>query len=109
MTEEQALTAAEIVYALTNDKGRTRSERAGAHYYAGIRSTPYAPLVKLCDRYANTRHSQQAAQESNEANRHMYEVYRQEWTHFIQAIRSEESDMRFRLPQALVQATEALL
>ena len=29
MTEEQALMAAEIVYALTNDKGRTRGERAG--------------------------------------------------------------------------------
>ena len=29
MTEEQALMATEIVYALTNDKGRTREERAG--------------------------------------------------------------------------------
>lgn len=109
MTEEQALTAAEIVYALTNDKGRTRNERAGAHYYAGIRSTPYAPLVKLCDRYANTRHSQQSAQSDNAANRHMYEVYSREWPHFIEAIRSEETDQRFQLPQELIQATEVLL
>ena len=29
MKEEQALMATEIVYALTNDKGRTRAERAG--------------------------------------------------------------------------------
>ena len=36
MTEEQALMATEIVYALTNDKGRTRAERAGERYYKGI-------------------------------------------------------------------------
>mgnify|MGYP007056209090 CR=1 FL=1 len=53
MNDEQALAATEIVYALTNDKGRTRAERAGEKYYAGIRSTPYAPFVKLCDRMAN--------------------------------------------------------
>jgi len=37
MTEEQALMATEIVYALTNEKGRTRAERAGEKYYQGIR------------------------------------------------------------------------
>ena len=47
LTEEQSLMAVEIVYALTNDKGRTRAERAGEHYYKGIRETPYAPFVKL--------------------------------------------------------------
>lgn len=40
MKEEQALMATEIVYALTNDKGRTRAERAGEKYYKGIRETP---------------------------------------------------------------------
>lgn len=109
MDESQALTAAEIVYALTNDKGRTRAERAGAHYYAGIRSTPYAPFVKLCDRYANTSYSRQNATESNGANRHMYDVYCQEWPHFIEAIRSEENDERMRLSESLIQDTEALL
>lgn len=53
MDEQQALTAAEIVDALTNDKGRTRAERAGERYYQGIRETPYAPFVKLADRRAN--------------------------------------------------------
>ena len=33
LTVEQALMATEIVYALTNDKGRTRAERAGEKYY----------------------------------------------------------------------------
>ena len=55
MDEEQAYTAAEIVYALTNDKGRTRAERAGENYYQGIRETPYAPFVKLADRHHNMR------------------------------------------------------
>lgn len=109
MEEKQALTAAEIVYALTNDKGRTRAERAGAHYYAGIRSTPYAPFVKLCDRYTNTYHSQQNASQSHGINNRMYEVYRQEWPHFLNAIRCDEKDKRFLLPGALVQAVVSLL
>ena len=46
LDEAQAFTAAEIVYALTNEKGRTRAERAGVKYYEGIRATPYAPMVK---------------------------------------------------------------
>ena len=57
MDKRQALVAAEIVYALTNDKGRTRAQRAGAKYYRGIRKTPYAPFMKLADRLANTQDS----------------------------------------------------
>ena len=53
MEQEQAFLAAEIVYALTNEKGRNRKERANDKYYEGIRTTPYAPLVKACDRLAN--------------------------------------------------------
>ena len=51
------LVVAEICYACTNDKGKTRAERAGAAYYKGIRETPYAPFVKLCDRLANVLYS----------------------------------------------------
>lgn len=46
-------TVAEIIFALTNEKGRNRSERANEKYYAGILSTPGARFVKLCDRIAN--------------------------------------------------------
>ena len=45
LSEEQAVMATEIAYALTNDKGRSRAERAGEKYYQGIRETPYAPFV----------------------------------------------------------------
>lgn len=105
MTEAQAYMAAEVVYALTNDKGRTRAERAGEHYYAGIRATPYAPFVKLCDRLANMTHSFTATDSSN--NR-MRAVYQQEWEHFRQSITGESIDQRLALPERMVQQILAL-
>ena len=99
MTESQATMAAEIVYALTNDKGRTREERAGEKYYAGIRTTPYAPFVKLCDRMANMAFS---ASGTDAANLHMQEVYRREWPHFISQISVSGPDGRFSLPPSLM-------
>jgi len=71
---------AEIVYALTNDKGRTRKERAGAKYYRGIRNTPYATFVKLCDRLANVTYSK-------EAKSTMFKVYSKENVSFVNALK----------------------
>lgn len=48
---------AAIVYALTNEKGRNRKERANDAYYEGIKKTVGAPFVKLCDRLANVSYS----------------------------------------------------
>ena len=100
MDEQQAYTAAEIVYALTNDKGRTRAERAGEKYYQGIRETPFAPFVKLANRLANITYS---FTHSNEANVHMKGVYQQELPHFLEAITSHADNNRFALPHAMVQ------
>lgn len=50
-------TATEIIYALTNEKGRNRKERANDRYYEGIRNTEGAVFVKLCDRLANVHYS----------------------------------------------------
>ena len=80
LTEEKALLATEIVYALTNDKGRTRAERAGENYYRGIRSTPYAPFVKMADRVANIYYSSYV---SDDGNRRMHDVYKKEFPHFL--------------------------
>ena len=99
MDEQQALTAAEIVYALTNDKGRTRAERAGERYYQGIRETPYAPFVKLADRRANITYS---CQGHGEGNAHMREVYKEELPHFLNAINAHSRDIRFSLPEVVV-------
>ena len=70
---------ADIVFAVTNDKGKTRSERAGDTYYKGIRDTPYAGFVKLCDRLANAKYSA-------DTNSRMQNVYREENSHFLESI-----------------------
>lgn len=105
MSKEQAFTAAEIVYAVTNDKGRTRAERAGEKYYAGIRETPFAPFIKLCDRHANMVYSFAGA---NESNNHMHRVYQSEWPHFLGAITVDSEDKRFALSPAIISEIEAL-
>jgi hypothetical protein len=99
LTEEQALMATEIVYALTNDKGRNRSERAGEKYYEGIRTTPYAPFVKLCDRMANITFS---CSGTDAVNRHMRDVYRQEVPHFLSSINPHSDDPRLLVPREMV-------
>ncbi len=47
---------ADIIYVLTNEKGKTRKERANDKYYEGIRATPGAVFIKLCDRIANVKY-----------------------------------------------------
>ena len=71
----------EIVYALTNEKGRNRDERANERYYAGIRSVRFASFVKMCDRLANVRYTTLFY-----LTNRMLAVYRNEYPAFIQAI-----------------------
>ena len=98
-TEEQAFLASEIVYALTNEKGRNRKERAGKRYYEGIRNTPYAPFVKMCDRMANIRYS---CGSYNMGNLRMAKVYEDEMPYFTRAITVETDDIRFSVPETMV-------
>lgn len=62
---------ADIVYALTNEKGRNRKERANEKYYEGIRKTPFAQFVKYCDRIAKVEYSKKTGSS-------MYKKYQQE-------------------------------
>ena len=105
MQANQAYLATEIVYALTNDKGRTRSERAGEHYYEGIRETPYASFVKLCDRVANMTYSFKV---SEDIHNHMQDVYKSEWEHFIKSISSDKEDIRYSIPAEMLEYIEEL-
>jgi len=100
MDEERALLATEIVYALTNEKGRNRAERANEKYYAGIRETPYAPFVKLADRLANTSY---AFSKGTADSLRMSKVYREELPGFLGALKVESTDLRFHLPEAMVE------
>lgn len=47
---------AEIVFAMTNSKGRTPDEREDDNYYQGLRDIKLATYGKLCDRIANSHH-----------------------------------------------------
>lgn len=99
LQEEHARLATEIVYALTNEKGRNRAERANEKYYAGIRSTPYAPLVKLADRLANMHFAC-----SDTGSSRMKEIYKKEMLHFLAAITpAETTDQRLNLPRHMVE------
>jgi (p)ppGpp synthase/HD superfamily hydrolase len=66
---------ADIIYAVTNEKGKNRKERANEKYYEGIRSTPGAVFVKLCDRIANVKYSKLMKSR-------MFEVYGKEQFEF---------------------------
>lgn len=100
MDKEQAFLATEIVYALTNEKGRNRAERANEKYYAGIRAVPYAPFVKLADRLANTSY---AFSKGTADSLRMSKVYREELPGFLAALKVETDDVRFILPGAMVE------
>lgn len=55
LAKEFGSNIADIVYAVTNEKGRTRAERANDKYYRGIRNTNGATFVKLADRISNVQ------------------------------------------------------
>lgn len=71
--------AADIIYAVSNEKGKNRKERANSAYYAGIRATPYATYVKLCDRIANVQYSKLTKSK-------MFEMYKKENADFIKSL-----------------------
>jgi (p)ppGpp synthase/HD superfamily hydrolase len=71
--------AADIIYAVSNEKGKSRKERANDKYYEGIRNTPGAVFVKLCDRIANVQYSKMTKSR-------MFEMYSKENDHFCHAI-----------------------
>jgi (p)ppGpp synthase/HD superfamily hydrolase len=70
---------ADIIYAVTNEKGKNRSERANDKYYEGIRNTPGAVFVKLCDRIANVQYSKMTKSR-------MFETYKKENDHFLTSL-----------------------
>ena len=74
--EQLGIWSANIIYAVTNEKGRTRKERANTKYYQGIKSTPGAVFVKLCDRIANVQYSKMTKSR-------MFEMYEKENDNFV--------------------------
>lgn len=76
--------AADIIFAVSNEKGKTRAERANDKYYEGIRKTKGAVFVKLCDRIANVQYSKLTKSR-------MFEQYKKENEHFMTQLGLPES------------------
>lgn len=79
---------AEIIYALTNEKGKNRKERANDKYYEGIVNTKGATYVKLCDRIANAEYSKLT--ESS-----MFDAYRKENKDFGEKLRLNPNNIYY--------------
>ena len=77
--EVLGLGAAEIIYAVSNEKGKNRKERANYKYYQGICDTPGAVFVKLCDRIANVQYSKMTKSR-------MFGMYEKENDYFLTSL-----------------------
>ncbi len=84
--------AAEIIYAVSNEKGKNRKERGNEKYYEGIRNTDGATFVKLCDRIANVEYSKMTGSK-------MFEMYKKENDSFVAMLNPgvQYHDMLLRL------------
>ena len=78
------LEVAEIIYAVSNEKGKTRGERANPRYYEGIVETPGAVFVKLADRIANVQYGKMTKSS-------MFDKYKAENGHFIESLGYSEN------------------
>ena len=77
--------ASDIVYAVTNEKGKNRAERANDKYYEGIVATPGAVFVKLCDRIANVQYGKMTGSG-------MYDKYKKENANFVTKLGGDDKN-----------------
>lgn len=80
---------ADLVYAVTNNRGKNRDERANDEYYELIRETPWACFIKLCDRLANVSHAK-------ETRHGMFYGYKDENEHFLERVLTENQRELFK-------------
>ena len=85
---------ADIVYAVTNNKGKNRKERSNDSYYEGIRNTEGATFVKLCDRIANVQYSKLTKSR-------MFEMYKKENRNFVDSIYDNRYERMFEYLDSL--------
>jgi len=90
---------ADIIYALTNEKGKNRKERANDKYYEGIRNTPGAVFIKLCDRIANVQYSKMTGSR-------MFEMYKKENINFMVSLGREVGNVYEDMYQYLIKLFE---
>ena len=74
---------ADIVYCVTDEKGKSRKERKNDKYYSELKENQYAVFVKLADLAANTLFSKLSGSS-------MYEKYKKEFPFFKEKVYIEE-------------------
>ena len=74
---------ADIVYCVTDEKGKNRAERKNEKYYKELKENKLAIFVKLADLAANTLYSKLTASP-------MYNKYKEEFPHFKEKVYLEE-------------------
>lgn len=93
---------ADLVYALTNLRGKNRAERAGDEYYKGIRDIKYASFLKACDRLANYSYSIQTKSR-------MTKMYEKEMKHFFDVLHPEETSVIANVIYSMMDETKISL
>lgn len=86
--EQLGEVAADIIYAVSNEKGKNRKERANDKYYEGIRNTEGATFVKLCDRIANVQYSKLTKSR-------MFDMYKKENKEFVEKLYDAKYESMF--------------
>ncbi len=105
--EDARLTYNDVMKIARNFLAEEQAYVATENYYKGIRETPFAPFVKLCDRMANISFS---CSGSDSNSLRMKSVYKDEMPHFMQAINPHLDDRRFALPKdAVLRIAECLI
>jgi len=88
-------TIADIVYNVTNEKGKNRYQRAGKKYYTKIRKDKNSIFVKICDRLANIS-------QSVKSNSLKLKMYKSEYKEFKKYLYDEDyNDMFIEIEELL--------
>ena len=70
---------AELIYAMTEEKGRNRKERLNEKYFKGLKENKYGIFIKLCDVIANVEYSKMSGSR-------MFNMYKKEFDYFTEQI-----------------------
>lgn len=84
----------EIIYCVTDEKGKTRAERKNDKYYSELKANKYAIFVKLCDIAANTLYSKLTGSS-------MYNKYKKEFPALKEKLYLKEYDELFTYVEQL--------
>ena len=85
---------ADIVYCLTDEKGKNRKERKNDKYYEELAKNELAVFVKLADIAANTLYSKLTGSD-------MYERYKKEFPRFKKKVYKEKYKAFFQYVESL--------